>query len=191
MQQSIGLSTFVTQSKTIPMLDSLITSKTRLKLLIKFFVSAGNQSHLRGLADEFQESTNAIRKELNQLSEAGYLEKSTEKNKILYRANTKHSLFQPLQKLIHTYLGIDDIVDKILQSAGDIQEVSLIGDYAEGVDSGKIDVLILGKNINQAYLLLLADKVGKRLTKDIRIWFENSNIKRRIVLFENTEKQKG
>lgn len=172
------------------MLDSLITSKTRLKLLIKFFVSESNQGHLRGLAEEFQESTNAIRKELNQLSEAGYLEKSTDKNKILYRANTKHSLFKPLQKLIHTYLGIDDIVEQILQKAGDIQEVSLIGDYTEGIDSGKIDVLILGENINQAYLLRLADKVGEKLRKDIGLCFENANIIRKIVLFENTKNKK-
>jgi len=163
------------------MLESLITSKTRLKLLIKFFVSAGNQGHLRGLADEFQESTNAIRKELNQLSEAGYLEKSIAKNKILYRANTNHSLFKPLQKLIHTYLGIDDIVDNILQKAGDIQEVSLMGDYAAGIDSGEIDVLILGKNINQAYLLLLADKVGKKLAKKVSLSFEKTIEEQRYI----------
>jgi len=168
------------------MLDSLITSKTRLKLLIKFFVSASNQSHLRGLADEFQESTNAIRKELNQLSEAGYLEKSTEKNKILYRANTKHSLFAPLQKLIHTYLGIDEIVDNILQQAGDIQEVSLVGDYAEGVDSGKIDVLVLGENINQAYLLRLAGKVEKKLGKQVNLSFKKTIEEQRyIILYTN------
>lgn len=172
------------------MLDSLITSKTRLKLLIKFFVSANNQGHLRGLADEFQESTNAIRKELNQLSEAGYLEKSTAKNKILYRANTRHSLFKPLQKLIHTYLGIDEIVDKILQKAGDIQEVSLIGDYAEGLDSGRIDVLILGEDIKQAYLLQLADKVEKKLGKNIKIHFDNSDTQRKITLFESGAKPK-
>ena len=163
------------------MLDSLITSKTRLKLLIKFFVSAGNQGHLRGLADEFRESTNSIRKELNQLSEAGYLEKSTEKNKILYRANTNHSLFKPLQRLIHTYLGIDDILDKILQKSGDIQVVSLIGDYAEGIDSGKIDVLILGENLNQAYLLQLADKVGKKLGKKVTLSFEKPIEEQRYI----------
>lgn len=165
------------------MLESLITSKTRLKLLIKFFVSASNQSHLRGLAEEFQESTNAIRKELNQLSEAGYLEKSTDKNKILYRANTKNSLFKPLQKLIHTYLGIDEIVDNILQKAGDIQEVSLIGDSAEGMDSGKIEVLILGENVNQAYLLLLADRVGEKLGKNIVLYTKGNAEKHRIVLY--------
>ncbi len=164
------------------MLESLITSKTRLKLLIKFFVSASNQAHLRGLADEFQESTNAIRKELNQLSEAGYLEKSADKNKILYRANTKNSLFKPIQKLIHTYLGIDEIVDNILEKVGDIQEVSLVGDYAAGIDSGKIDVLILGENINQAYLLLLADKVGKKLGKQVTLFFKRATEEQRYII---------
>lgn len=153
------------------MLDSLITSKTRLKLLIKFFVSASNQGYLRGLADEFQESTNSIRKELNQLEEAGYLEKNSEKNKIFYRANTKHSLFQPLQKLIHTFLGIDEIVDHILGKAGDVQSVSLIGNYAKGLDSGHIEVLILGENLNEAYLLQLAAKVAVKLKKEIKLYF--------------------
>ncbi len=57
------------------MLESLITSKTRLRLLIKFFVNSQTQSHLRGLAEEFGESTNAIRKELNNLTYAGILVK--------------------------------------------------------------------------------------------------------------------
>ena len=75
------------------MLDSLITSKTRIKLLVKFFVTSANSGHLRGLANEFNESTNAIRKELNHLSDAGYLEKKEVSNKIAYRANTKHPIF--------------------------------------------------------------------------------------------------
>ncbi|UIR55944.1 ArsR family transcriptional regulator [Sphingobacterium sp. SRCM116780] len=166
------------------MLETLITSKTRLKLLIKFFVSASNQGHLRGLAEEFQESTNAIRKELNQLSEAGYLEKKTDKNKILYRANSKHSLFKPLQQLIHTHLGIDHVLEYILTKAGDVQEISLLGDYAKGLDSGRIDVLILGKDINQAYLLQLADKASEKLNKEVCLNFIGTKENfQRIILY--------
>ena len=47
------------------MLNSLITSKTRLRLLIKFFISQANRGYLNGLANEMGESTNSIRKELN------------------------------------------------------------------------------------------------------------------------------
>ena len=166
------------------MLDSLITSKTRLKLLIKFFVSSSNQGHLRGLAEEFQESTNSIRKELNQLSEAGYLEKRTEKNKILYNANTSHSLFQPLQHLIHKFLGIDNFLEQVLDNAGDIEEVSLVGDYAKGIDSGKIEVLILGQNLNQAYLLFLAERVRLKLNKEVQLHFTCDAITlHRIIIY--------
>ena len=44
------------------MLDSLITSKTRLRLLIKFFISQANKGHLNGLANEMGESANSIRR---------------------------------------------------------------------------------------------------------------------------------
>ena len=56
------------------MLESLITSKTRLRLLIKFFLNIANKGYLNSLANEFGESTNSVRKELNNLSSAGYLE---------------------------------------------------------------------------------------------------------------------
>ena len=57
------------------MLNKIITSKTRLRLLIKFFISQANQGYLNGLASEMGESTNSIRKELNHLYDAGYLKK--------------------------------------------------------------------------------------------------------------------
>ena len=60
------------------MLESLITSKTRTKLLLKFFLNPGTSAYLRGLAEEFGESTNGVRVELNRLSEAGLLESADE-----------------------------------------------------------------------------------------------------------------
>ena len=75
------------------MLGELITSKTRLRLLIKFFVSQANRGYLNGLATEMSESSNAIRKELNHLYDAGYLTKvKNDKNKIEYQANSRHPL---------------------------------------------------------------------------------------------------
>ena len=77
------------------MLHSLITSKTRIRLLVKFFLSVTNSGYLRGLAQEMNENTNAIRKELNNLSEAGYILREEQDGKIIYRANEQHSLFAP------------------------------------------------------------------------------------------------
>ena len=41
------------------MLDSLITSKTRIKLLLKFFSHQANASYLRSLAEEFEQQFDA------------------------------------------------------------------------------------------------------------------------------------
>lgn len=154
------------------MLDSLITSKTRLKLLIKFFVSASNRGYLRGLADEFKESTNAIRKELNQLTDAGYLIRENKEHKIFYRANTSHSLYSSLQGLIHNFLGIETFVDKVLERAGDVREVALLGDYAQGIDSGYIEVLVHGESLNKEYLSQAAVKAGTILGKKVSVYTE-------------------
>ena len=65
------------------MLGELITSKTRLRLLLKFFISQANRGYLNGLANEMGESTNSIRKELNHLQVAGYLEKIKVNNPVV------------------------------------------------------------------------------------------------------------
>ena len=98
------------------MLENLITSKTRLRLLIKFFISQANHGYLNGLANEMGESTNSIRKELNNLFYAGYLKKYKVNNKVEYKANTEHPLFEILQKVVLKHLGIEEIIEAVLES---------------------------------------------------------------------------
>lgn len=149
------------------MLDSIITSKTRLRLLVKFFVNEHNHSHLRALADEFGESTNAIRKELNNLTEAGFLLRKAEKNKIEYKANTLHPLYQNIQDLIRKYLGLDKLLDAVLDRMGDVSQVVLTGDYAKGKLYGKVKVEIFGSNLNEAYLDILSNKIEEIIQKEV------------------------
>ena len=67
------------------MLETLITSKTRLRLLIKFFINIANKGYLNSLANEFGESTNSVRKELNNLTSAGYLKRKMKIIKLFTR----------------------------------------------------------------------------------------------------------
>jgi hypothetical protein len=150
------------------MLDYLITSKTRLKLLIKFFSNSSNHGHLRGLAEEFGESTNAIRKELNNLAEAGFLLKVAEKNRIEYQANPKHPLFSNLQDLIRKYLGFDKLLEIVLERIGEVNEVVLTGDYAQGIDSGTIEVLIKGDEVNEDYLDHLGFRIEQLIDRKVK-----------------------
>jgi len=149
------------------MLEFLITSKTRLRLLIKFFVNSKTHSHLRGLAEEFGESTNAVRKELNNLSQAGILIKKTAKNKIEYQANVSHPFFSNIQEIIRKYLGLDKLLEQILERMGEVSQVILIGDIAKGVDSGKIEVLITGDTLNEDYIINLSAKIEQMIDRKV------------------------
>lgn len=166
------------------MLDSIITSKTRLRLLVKFFINTANRGHMRGLAEEFNESTNAIRKELNNLWEAGYLEKQAEQNRVSYRANTKHPLFGSLQDIVHKYLGLDTIVTKVLDRMGEVHQVVLTGDYAEGRDTGIIDVTIVGPSLNTAYLDQFVPKVEELIKREVRFTLSGRKSTTGLILYE-------
>ena len=167
------------------MLGELITSKTRLRLLIKFFVSQGNRGYLNGLATEFGESTNAIRKELNHLHEAGYLQKEKSDNKIQYKANTKHPMFAVLQKVILKHLGLEDAVDIVLERMGDVEQIILIGNYAKGIDSGKIEIIIVGQDLNTSYVRNLEEKLEKLISRKVAFFLSASHSlsKDEIILF--------
>lgn len=136
-------------------------------MLLKFFTNSNATAYLRGMAEEFGESTNAIRHELNNLSNAGYLVSSEEGRTIVYKANTKHPLYNEVRNLIHKYLGIDKIIENILSRLGDLEAAFIVGDYAKGKDSGTIDLVLIG-NVNEKYLTKLVDKAKKLIHRDIR-----------------------
>ena len=149
------------------MLDTLITSKTRVKLLMKFFMNPGTRAYLRGLATEFGESTNSIRLELNRLSEANLLSSETAGRTIEYSANVDHALFEEIHSLVGKYMGVDQIIDKLVKKLGDVQSAYLIGDYARGIDSGLVDIVLIG-DINEAELERVASKRSKEISRKIR-----------------------
>ena len=168
------------------MLNKLITSKTRLRLLIKFFVNQANRGYLNGLASEFNESTNSIRKELNHLSNAGYLEKYRDNNKIGYKANIKHPMFEILQKVVFKHLGLEEIVEHVLAQMGKVKEIHLVGDYAKGLDTGSIEVLLIGDQLNTKYIFQLEQKIEKLIERKVQFIISNrkANDQKSILVYE-------
>lgn len=149
------------------MLDALITSKTRIRLLVKFFLNPAMSSYLRELSDEFGESTNGVRVELNRLSKAGLLESRTEGKTVIYKAQSRHPLFKDIQSLVGKYMGIDKIVEDIVKKLGKLDSAYVTGDYAKGKDSGVVDLVLLG-DIDKVYLLSLVEKAEKLINRKIR-----------------------
>lgn len=153
------------------MLDTLITSKTRLKMLLKFFSNRHSSAYLREMAKEFGESTNSIRHELNNLTQAGYLNSREEGRNIYYSANTSHPLYPEIKTLIHKYLGLDKILDnivhKVLSRLGSLRIAFITGDYAAGRDTGIIDLVMVG-TLDHAYLQQCVEKVEGLIHRKVR-----------------------
>ena len=174
------------------MLETLITSKTRIKLLLKFFSNSKASAHLRGLAKEMDESTNAVRLELNKLSEAGILVSRSAGNTIQYQANEKHPLFPELSSLVRKYLGLDQVVENLVRRLGDVHLAIVTGDYAKGKDSGTIDLLVVG-NIDTVLLDYLVQKTEMIINRKIlptvldqagfQIWKQQHDLQESIVLW--------
>jgi len=165
------------------MLNSLITSKTRLRMLIKFFVSAANKGYLNGLANEFNESTNSIRKELNNLSDAGYLLKSKQNNRVIYNADIKHPLFKVLQKIVRQHLGLEEIVETVISRIGDLDIIALTGDYAKGIDSGIIQIVIIGNKVNIEYLDNIKPKIKDKISRAVNFIIAKKVPRDGIILY--------
>ncbi len=149
------------------MIDALITSKTRIKLLTRLFLNASSRAYLRGLEGEFGESSNAIRLELNRFEKAGLLISSQEGIKNIFQANTSHPLFTDIHNILLKQLGIDHIIQKVVNCLGDIRSVYITGDYANGITNGDIQLLFVGNSVDTDYLANLVKKAEKMIRRSI------------------------
>jgi hypothetical protein len=149
------------------MIEALITSKTRIRLLVKFFLNPATTAYLRELAEEFGESTNGIRVELNRMAKAGILETQANGKTVLYRAQKTHPLFAEISGLVAKYMGMDRIVEDIIGKLGKLDAAYLTGDYAKGRDSGIVDLVLVG-DVDKSYLLNLIEKAEAMIDRKIR-----------------------
>jgi predicted nucleotidyltransferase len=149
------------------LLDALITSKTRIKLLLKFFLNSDRQDYLRNLESDLGDNTNAIRVELNKLEAAGLLVSFVKGNKKYFQSNSKHPLFPDIQSILMKITGLDELMKRVLANVGDLEKVYLTGALAEGNESEIIDLILVGK-IKREYFSELMAKAEKYIQKKIR-----------------------
>lgn len=147
--------------------SGLISSKTRINLLLRFFFNPGTQAYLRELSKDLHVSTNAVREELNQLTKTKLLKSKKNGRNIFYTANSDHPLFPELRSMVSKVMGLDQVIESILTRLGDLEKAYIIDDYAEGKDTGIIDLVLVG-NIDQYHLNDLSRKTERYIKRKIR-----------------------
>lgn len=147
--------------------DGLITSKTRIRILMRLFLNPEGNAYLRELAGEFSASPSQVKDELGRLRAAGLVASEKRGRQIHYRANTDHPLFPELHSMVRKALGMDRILDSVIHRLGRLERAFLLDDYAEGKDSGIIDLGLVG-DIDQANLNDLTRKTERYIGRKIR-----------------------
>ena len=149
------------------LLTGLISSKTRIKLLVRFFFNPESRAYLRELAKEFNVSTNSVREELNQLTKTKLLKSHKNGRQVFYMANTEHQLFPELRSMVGKVMGLDQVVEGIISRLGSLEAAYLMDDYAEGKDTGIVDLLLVGE-IDPYHLNDLSKKTERYIKRKIR-----------------------
>lgn len=182
------------------LLTGLIASKTRIKLLMRLFFNPKARAYLRELAKEFNVSTNAVREELNQLKKTDLLKSEKNGRQVYYMANTEHALFPELKSMVSKVMGIDQVIDSIITRLGNLEKAYLVDDYAEGKDTGIIDIVLVG-DIDPYHLNDLSRKTERYIKRKIRTlvinkdeledFFPDLNKRPKVLVWEAKQKQRG
>ena len=156
--------------------------------MLRFFLNPGTTAYLRGLAEEFNESTNAVRVELNRFEEAGMILSEAVGNKKVYRANKQYPLLVDLHSILLKYIGIDRVIDIVINRMRRLDKMYLTGDYAVGKDTGIIDLVFVG-DIDKEYLVNLINKAEKLVDRKLRfLTYENMEWAEMSDMHENDAK---
>jgi len=159
-------------------------------LLLKLFSHPEAQGHLRGFAQEFDESTNSVRIELGKLHEAGLIVSQQDGQKVLYRPNIQNPFYRELCGLVSKHMGFDQLIKRVLDQVGELEAAYVVGDYAKGLDSGTIEVAIIG-DVDNEYLVRLTKRAEEELDRKVRISVFEDEASFRIQGHENVLKLIG
>ena len=53
---------------------------------------------------------------------------------------------------------------------GNVEEIIITGDYAKGIDSGNIEVVLVGKNLNFNYISQLEEKIENLISRSVSFY---------------------
>jgi predicted transcriptional regulator len=153
------------------MIEQLLGSKTRLKLL-KLFLSNPNRSfYVREITRKIEEQINSVRRELSNLLNIGIIVSDTTNNRLYYEVNQKYEFYEPLKAI---FGNGDQAVTKAtpkadrrddLKALGNVDLLLYTGQFTRDETAG-IDLFIVG-NTNahavQKFVNELEEKEGKEL----------------------------
>jgi len=129
------------------MLNDLIVSRVRVKILALFFLAPDKIFHVREVVRRTGEEINAVRRELAHLEKAGIMTKERRANRLFYVLRKDYPLYYDLLELIVKCEGLGGEILKKRAKIGKVKFAMISGKYARNVvrNANDVDLLIVGK----------------------------------------------
>lgn len=145
------------------MLEDLITSKSRVKLLNVFLTSPYEMYHVRELVRKTGDEINAVRRELAFLEKKGLLNKEPRANRIYYSLSKSYPYYYDLLQLSIKTSGLGLDILKNRAKIGKIKYAMFSGRFArrEKKSAEEIDLLVVGTIVLPELALLIKNEERK------------------------------
>jgi len=129
------------------MLETILGSNLRAKVLGWLFTHPDQRCFVRQLARLLREDSTNVSRELSRLEKAGILVSVTEGKQKYYQADRQSPLFDELHGLVLKTVGVADIIRKALEPrVADIKLAFVFGSVAGKTENrfSDIDLLVVG-----------------------------------------------
>lgn len=128
------------------MLDKIIISRVRVKVLCLFLLNPGKIFYVREIVRKTKEEINAVRRELAHLEKAKMLKKEKRANRLYYSFRRDYPLYFELLEIISKAYGLGAEILKQKARLGTIKFVMLSGKFIRGKErkADDVDLLVVG-----------------------------------------------
>jgi len=149
------------------MLEQLLSSRTRVKLLKLFFLNPEQAYFVREMVRKTGEHLNSVRREIANLLAVGLLVAYDEEKKKFYQVNAEHGLYPELKALVFKAQVLQQRATlRDLQKLGRIRYLALTG-FFTGLDHTLTDVLIVA-NVNREKLRRLLKRFQDEFDRPLK-----------------------
>ena len=150
------------------MLEALIASRTRVKLLTLFLLNPESEFYVREIVRTTDENMNSVRRELANLESFGLITGQKKGVQQYYTVNRDFFLYDELQKIVLKTEGVARHLRENLSAPGEIQCMFIYGSFASGTAGAKsdIDLFIIG-SVDESLLIPLVHESERALHREI------------------------
>jgi len=154
------------------MLEGIIPSPTRRKLLALFFLNSKSRFYVREIERKSGENISAVRRELGILEKAGLAICQRQGNMVYYSANLKSPIFAEIRSIMLKTDGMGGVIKEALAGQAGLKFAFIYGSYARGEEraGSDVDLMIIGDVKPEAASIRIRDaekKIGREINYSV------------------------